>query len=311
MRIGTATKGGDLHHRDTMLLDDAEPRGTLREKARLVKLRSGAGSVKRQQLAPVPSRLMGSDPGTGRARAEKFPPPRGGTAHGLVNFALYASNDRRSALSSGHREAHEQRPAVSQRGRLGGVMAASGHAFIAHTKSLSPGAQSKDGGYGPAPHPLAIRPGQRFWPRAARRREVLTVRRVASEHAMMDDPERGRGSVRVTLARLLAMRPDGQGLHYQFQGFAPRRYATCAYVWSVGKAEAVLCVPEWHPRRPVRLPLRLLPDDGRRPGTWLWVRSDLSASSAGRLQVAELVVWPEPRLERVEPPHIDAAPDPR
>jgi hypothetical protein len=190
-------------------------------------------------------------------------------------------------------------------------MGSPGHAFIAHTKSLSPRAQPKDGGYGPPPHPLVIRPGQRYWPRAARRRAVLVVRRVERERAVMDHPDHQQAPVRVTLARLLAPRADGQGRNYQFQGFSPRRYATCAYVWSVDGAEAVLCLPEWHPYRPVRLPLRLLPSDGRRDGAWLRLRCDLSASSAGRLQVADLVTWGSPELESILSPALDLAPSPR
>jgi hypothetical protein len=186
-------------------------------------------------------------------------------------------------------------------------MGSSGHAFIAHTKALSPRAQAKDGGYGPPPHPRLARPGQRYWPRAARRREVMILRRVDGEHALMERPGSRQAPVRVTLARLLAVRADGQGRHYQFHGFAPRRYVTPAYVWSLGDAEAVLCLPEWHPGRAVRLPVRLLPPDARHAGAWLRARCDLSASSAGRLQVADLTSSAEPIQGSIAAAAITAA----
>jgi hypothetical protein len=185
-------------------------------------------------------------------------------------------------------------------------MGSSGHAFIAHTKALSPAAQPKDGGYGAPPHPVTIRAGQRYWPRAASRRAVLVVRRVERERVLLGTPENRQGTVRVTRTGLLAVRSDGQGRHYQFQGFAPRRYVTRAYVWSVDDREAVLCVPEWHPRRPVRLPARLVPADGRRAGTWLRARCDLSASSAGRLQLADLMAGAEPEPGSVLVPALAA-----
>jgi hypothetical protein len=132
------------------------------------------------------------------------------------------------------------------------------------------------------------------------------VRRIEAERVVMQHPDPDRRPVQVALPRLLAVRPDGQGRHYQFQGYAARRYATCAYVWSVSEAQAVLCVPEWHPRRAVRLPLRLLPADGRRQGAWLQLRCDLSASSAGRLQVADLATAPAPPVDSISSPALDA-----
>src|SRR5687768_3192183 len=87
-----------------------------------------------------------------------------------------------------------------------GDMGSSGHAFIAHTKALSPPAQSKDGGYGEPPHPLAARPGQKFWPLVGKRKRAFSVRTVDEHKGMVigrrldEDNE----PVRVTLARLLA-----------------------------------------------------------------------------------------------------------
>lgn len=173
------------------------------------------------------------------------------------------------------------------------TMGSAGHHFISHTKALSPGAQAKDGGYGAPPHPVVVRPGQRYWPRSARRRVVITVRRVEGERALVERSET-RAVSRVTLRRLLAVRDDGQGQHYQFQGFVPRRYQTWAYVWALEDGQAVVCVPEWHPKRAVRLPERLVPEPARYPGAWLRGRADLGASSAGRLQLSDFAVAGHP-----------------
>jgi hypothetical protein len=176
-------------------------------------------------------------------------------------------------------------------------MGSSGHKFVAHTKSLSPAAQVKDGGYGLAPHPLRLRLGQVFWPRPPGRRRLLTVRRVLGPKVIVECIS-AKDEPRATLSasRLLATRDDGQGRHYQFQGFLARRYATFACVWEVGAGEAVLCLPEWHPGRPVRIPDRLVPAEARTPGAWMRVNCDLSASSAGRLQIADLVATASPEL---------------
>ena len=172
-------------------------------------------------------------------------------------------------------------------------MGSAGHAFIAHTKALSPRAQCKDGGYGPPPHPRDVRAGQRYWPRGNRGRDVLVVCRVDGDRVVV---ARVGDEVRRSLAasRLLATRADGQGRYYQFQGFSSRRYKTLVYVQSVSDHEAILCVPEWHPRRAVRLAARLLPARARQPDKWLQATCDLSASSAARLQPAEFALASPP-----------------
>jgi hypothetical protein len=190
-------------------------------------------------------------------------------------------------------------------------MGSPGHAFIAHTKALSPRAQSKDAGYGSPPHPQTIRSGQLYWPRTATRREVVIVKRVDQKHAVVARHGRRQAPFRVTLRRLMAVRADGQGRYYQFQGFAPRRYETRAYVWSLDEEEALLCLPEWHPRRGVRLPARLLPSEARQRGAWLRAKCDLSASSAGRLQVSDLVSSSGPEPGSLAMPALDPLPDHR
>jgi hypothetical protein len=183
-------------------------------------------------------------------------------------------------------------------------MASSGHAFIAHTKALSPRVQPKDGGYGLPPHPRNVRSGQLYWPRVGRRRSVLSVRRVTGARVLLSATDRQSETARPTLARLLATRDDGQGRYYQFQGFSPRLYETQAYIWSLDERSAVLCVPEWHPSRPVRLPAQLLPVGARCAGAWLYVRCDLSASSAARLRFSALGPAPKPRSGSLHPPDL-------
>jgi hypothetical protein len=165
-------------------------------------------------------------------------------------------------------------------------MGSAGHAFIAHTKALSPPAQCKDGGYGLPPHPRSARAGQRYWPRADRVRDVLVVRRIDGDRVVVTGVEdRVRRSLAVR--RLLALRDDGQGRYYQFQGFLSRRYQTLVNVRTFVDDEVILRLPEWHPERDVHLPKRLLPAGSQYPGAWLTAFCDLSASSAARLQLAD------------------------
>ena len=162
-------------------------------------------------------------------------------------------------------------------------MGSAGHRFIAHTKALSPAAQSKDGGYGAPPHPLTVRTGQCYRPRAKPRRP-FSVQRVADGVALGRKLDGKREPVRISVERLLEVGADGHGRRYRFQGFRSRRYDTYARVMAIEDARAVLCFPEWHPRRPVSLSLSLVPREARRPGTWLLARADLSASSGARLE---------------------------
>jgi hypothetical protein len=187
----------------------------------------------------------------------------------------------------------------------------SGHTFVAHTKALSPRQQSKDGGYGLPPHPMAIRSGQRFWPRRGRQRRTFVVRSVRRGQVLGVRVEGSADAVTVPLARLLAVRADGQGAYYQFQGYQPRKYATLAQVCELEDNLVILCVPEWHPHRPVRLVARLIPEEARHPGAWVALRCDLSVPTAGRLQPSDIraVTAPDPadvdRPELRPPPHLD------
>jgi hypothetical protein len=92
-------------------------------------------------------------------------------------------------------------------------------------------------------------------------------------------------AVNLSSKRLLAARPDGQGAHYQWHGWTPRRYRTVAQVVSCSDAQAILCLPEWHPGRPVAIPLRLLPQASREAGAWVWCDASLAEPTAGKLEV--------------------------
>jgi hypothetical protein len=184
-------------------------------------------------------------------------------------------------------------------------MGSSGHAFIAHTKALSPPAQVKDGGYGLPPHPLTARIGQRYSSRTGRSQAVFAVQRIDPDSIVAVYVTDKRRKVRLSHARLLELREDGQGRNYQFQGYSSGRYMTSAFVCSVESERAILCLPEWHPRRPVKLPARLIPDAVRVAGAWLHLRCDLSASSAARLQPADLVAAADPDPLRVHRPSLE------
>jgi hypothetical protein len=208
-----------------------------------------------------------------------------------------ANSNRRSPASAS--DVGDRRSARDHH-RMGGT----GHAFISHTKALSPRPGVSDGGYGPPPHPLVARPGQRYWPRRGRRRRGFDVKRVAGEEVVGARVDGNREGVVVTLERLLARREDGQGAHYQLEGYRSRSYSTFAYVHAIGDGEAVLCLPEWHPQRPVSLFPSLIPEPARFPGAWLTLRCDLSAWSAARLEPSSIEPAQDPGPERIARPDL-------
>src|SRR3954471_7972006 len=134
-------------------------------------------------------------------------------------------------------------------------MGASGKKLVgngARNKGKSPPAQSKDGGYGLPPHPLAVRSGQRYVPRRGKFKrpfQVLGRPDAATGTVAARRADGAQQRFTVPIARLLATRPDGQGRYVQFLGFEPRRYRTFATVAAIGEdGHAELVVPEWHPR---------------------------------------------------------------
>lgn len=185
------------------------------------------------------------------------------------------------------------------------------HGHGARRKSNSPSASVSDGGYGLPPHPTRIRAGQTFWRRTSpgRRRRpfvVCTITDDGSVHGRRIDASRER--VRVSLGLLTQTRLDGQGEHYQFGVWTPRRYRTWAAVVAVEAQHTILVLPEWHPGRPVRFPTRLVPADARRPGAWLTVKADLSSTSAGPLNLSEIARCADPGCSRCPAPMWQVAP---
>ncbi len=183
-------------------------------------------------------------------------------------------------------------------------MGSRGHAFISHTKALSPKPQAASTEHGPPDHPVIVRPGQRYWPRRGNARVGFSVRRVAGDVAIAARENGDKKSLEIPAATLLARRKDGQGAYHQFIGFRPRKYESHAYVHAVGPEEAILCFPEWHPRRPVSLFISLLPDDARFDGAWLSLSCDLSASSGARLEPHDLALAADPGSERIARPDV-------
>jgi hypothetical protein len=167
-------------------------------------------------------------------------------------------------------------------------MAAAGKKLNGHgarRKSRSAAPAVSDGGFGLPPHPTRVTAGQRFVARRPGRHRTLTVAASGSDGRCRARVEHSHQLVSLSVERLLAVRADGQGQHFQFLGFRARRYRTWAVIATVADRESELILPEWHPRRPVRLARRLVPSAAR-AGVWLRVGADLSASNPGRLNVS-------------------------
>jgi hypothetical protein len=166
----------------------------------------------------------------------------------------------------------------------------------ARHKSNSPTATAATGGYAPLPHPRRVLTGQRYTPLKARRRRPFTITRQLKNgrvYAVKLDEQRER--ITLETARLLAVDDAGEGLHYRFLGYQPaRRYDTFAYLASLDPNTALLCLPDWHSQRLVRLPLVLLPDGTRRAGQWFRCTADLGQPTAGRLNIADLLACTDP-----------------
>jgi hypothetical protein len=192
-------------------------------------------------------------------------------------------------------------------------MGSAGHAFVSHTKALSPPAQTKDGGYGPPPHPVRVLPGMRFLARRSRRTRVLVVTGIAGEkvHCRPEDEPPGRRRVTARLDRLLATSDDGQGLHYRFAGYSKRQggYRTMAQLIAVRDDRALLCLPEWHPSRPACIFADLVPGDAR-VGDWLALRAHLDASRSGHLKPSKLAICEPPPPELAERVDVEEPQEP-
>jgi hypothetical protein len=169
----------------------------------------------------------------------------------------------------------------------------------ARKRNRSPAATVSVGGWGAPPHPLTLRAGQRFFPRRGRQKVPFVIQRVDRDGRVRGKTLDGDISpINLSSKRLLVARPDGRGAHYQWHGWTPRRYRTLAQVVSCGVATATLCVPEWHPGRPVTIPTRLLPRESRAPGSWVSCEASLAEPTAGKLEVHVLdsAEAPEPGI---------------
>lgn len=143
-------------------------------------------------------------------------------------------------------------------------------------------------GVGPTPHPLRVLNGQRYVPLRPRRQRAFTVTRVFSDgrvRAVKEDEP--RETLELLASRLLGVDPNGDGSHYRFIGHRPgRRYRTFARIEAIADPNATLVLPEWHPRRAVPFPARLVLTASS--GDWVTVTADLGQSRAGALNLADL-----------------------
>jgi len=170
----------------------------------------------------------------------------------------------------------------------------SGHG--ARVKTRSPAPTPADGGWGRVPHPARVINGQRFMPLHGRGRRPFRVtshRKSGRVFAVMVDGRQER--IELSAERLIAVDERGNGRHYRFIAYlAGRRYRTYAWVAGIEAEHARLVLPEWHPRRPVRFPTRLLPDAARHEGAWLTCTADLGSAHGAALNLADLAVCADP-----------------
>ena len=151
-----------------------------------------------------------------------------------------------------------------------------------HTLNLKQGAGPRS-----ARHPKRIRAGQMFFPLHGDRRRRLTVLRIKGEWVRA--AREGGGEVNLAVDRLLDVDEQGQGAHYRFHGWKPRRrgYRTELRVADVS-AEAGRCVvvlPEWDPETEIEEALAALPEELRAVGAVGSCMANLSSSSAAGLEI--------------------------
>src|ERR1700679_938271 len=172
-------------------------------------------------------------------------------------------------------------------------MGASGKKLRGHGaphKQNSPAPTPASDGWEPVPHRRRVINGQRYSPHTGKRRRPFTVTSHLTSGAVFAVKVDGRQErVRLSAERLLAAGEDGLGTHYPFIAYtAARRYRTYAYLVSIEDRQAQLLIPDWHPRRPVRLPAALLPDGAREPGAWIACTADLGQAHGAKLNLAQL-----------------------
>lgn len=144
---------------------------------------------------------------------------------------------------------------------------------------------------GPGPrnqrHPSRVRPGQRFFQRAGSRRLRFTVKRVEGDWALVEREDGSKG--RVSIDRLLQSDGEANGVNYRFHGWRrlPRGYRIGFVVRDIDEEAGVcaIALPEWDPDAKVGLPTRTLPEALRAEGAQGSCRADLTALSAGALDL--------------------------
>jgi hypothetical protein len=177
-------------------------------------------------------------------------------------------------------------------------MGASGKKLQGHgqrRKATSPAASVRDGGWGNPPHPICARTGQKYWPLSGPRRRAFVVQSVSPDGAVCARRIDGKHErIKTTVERVIATCSSGEGRYYSFLAWMPRRYRTWAAVMEIAECYSTLVLPEWHPRRPISFPTRLLPSDARQPGAWLTLQADLSVAAGGQLNPSSLECCEEP-----------------
>lgn len=169
----------------------------------------------------------------------------------------------------------------------------SGHG--ARVKARSPAPTPADGGWGLVPHPVRVAPGQRFLPLHGGRRQFRVTNSLKNGRVLAVKADGRKERIELNAERLLAVNESGNGRHYRFIAYlAGRRYPTYAWVAVINAEAALLVLPEWHPRRPVRFPVRLIPKETRHPGTWLSCTADLGSTHGAALNLADLVACTDP-----------------
>ncbi len=171
-------------------------------------------------------------------------------------------------------------------------MGASGSAWIKSKASSARGLRGGDR-YGAPAHPVAVKSGQRYWPRrrsGTTSKVTIAVtrvdRRTGAVVGRREDVD--RRTVALRAERLLAARADGQGEHYQFLGWLDRSYATVLHVLDPGERMTWVCLPEWHVNRAFEFFSHLVPDDCRYEGALVRCRARLASPTAGALNLADL-----------------------
>lgn len=145
-----------------------------------------------------------------------------------------------------------------------------------------------------------------YWsPKTGKKKRPFVATRSLKNGTVYGEKVEGAGErFQLTAARMLAVDQDGRALHYDFVAYTERRYKTFAYFAGDDGKNAVLVLPEWHPCRPVRFPLSLVPAAARFEGSWMTCTADMGQWTGGALNVADLKPCADPGAELVHRPFL-------